>query len=505
MHACDGDGGVGLKFAGQSELEGRDRMPVAAGEGLTTERSPNDRGQQNEMQMRNHPEGLAPSRSHRAERFNMARLPAGRAWIGGLAAALAVLWAAAVPAFADQNATDIRSYKLAPGDRIVVTVFGQADLSGQFPVDGTGSVLLPLVGTVEVMNLTAVQAQERITALLQDGILQRPVVNVGIAEVRPVSVMGDVRNPGVYPFRFGNIVKGVIAQAGGFGLLEQFPGSAMTELLAAEERVKTLTEERRLLLIRQARIEAQISGAKSFKAPLSDEETSDPEIKKLIKQEQEVFESDSAGFEKQLDMIRSQKPQFKSEGEAIDGQVASGEKQLEIVRKQMSDYNQLVNKGLGRTNDMVEIQMGEANILTNNYRLKADQFRVRNQIVMLDIQLVDYENTYKRRLQADLQVLQQRLREIDVALPTAKQTRELRAQLSGKTNEGTVRVISITRVLDNKVSTFEVADTTYLEPGDIVEVKNIPVTVTKPATASIPAPPELASSATASAAAMSVP
>ena len=422
-----------------------------------------------------------------------------------LAAALSVLLAFAAPAFADKHSTDMRSYKLAPGDRIVVTVFGQADLSGQFPIDGTGSVLLPLVGTVEVMNLTAAEAQQRITALLQDGILQGPIVNVGIAEVRPVSVMGDVRNPGVYPFRFGNIVKGVIAQAGGYGLLEQFPGSAMTELLAAEERVKTLTEERRLLLIRQARLEAQTLGAKSFTAPLSDEELSDPEIKKLIKQEQDVFETDSAGFEKQLDMILSQKPQFKSESEAIDGQMASSEKQLEIVRRQMSEYNKLVSKGLGRTNDMVEIQMGEANILTNNYRLRADQFRVRNQIVMLDIQLVDYENTYKRRLQADLQVLQQRLREIDVALPTAKQARELRAQLSGKTIEGTVRVISITRVVGNKVSTFEVADTTYLEPGDIIEVKNIPVTVAKTPTASVPPLPERLSSATASAASNSVP
>ncbi len=141
-------------------------------------------------------------------------------------------------------------------------------------------------------------------------------------------------------------------------------------------------------------------------------------------------------------MILSQKPQFKSEGDAIDGQIASGEKQLEIVRKQMQEYNQLIDKGLGRTNAMVEIQLGEANILTSNYRLKADQFRVRNQIVMLDIQLVDYENTYKRRLQADLQVVQQRLREIDVALPSANQSRELRAQLSGKAVEGTVRVIS---------------------------------------------------------------
>ncbi len=205
-----------------------------------------------------------------------------------IVAVIASLMTAAIAA-AGETSTDMRHYRLAPGDRIVVTVFGQADLSGQFSVDGTGNILLPLVGTLEVMNLSVLECQDRITALLQDGILQRPVVNVGMAEVRPISVMGDVRSPGVYPFRFGNIVKGAIAQAGGYGLLEQFPGAATTEFLAADERVKVLTEERRLLLIRKARLEAQINGSKSFKAPLSDEELNDPEIKKLISQEQDIF------------------------------------------------------------------------------------------------------------------------------------------------------------------------------------------------------------------------
>lgn len=429
-------------------------------------------------------------------RFRVGARPSWASRLAGCAGAVCTSLIAAVvlallqvgAASAAGTSTDIRNYRLAPGDRIVVTVFGQADLSGQFAVDGTGNVLLPLVGTIGVMNLTTLECQERITAMLQDGILQRPVVNVGIAEVRPVSIIGDVRNPGVYPFRFGSIVKSAIAQAGGYGLLEQYPGAATTELLAAVERLKVLTEERRLLLIRQARLEAQIRGDESFKPPLSDQELSDPEIVKLVRQEQEIFAADSDGFEKQLDMIISQKPQFKSESDAIDGQIASGEKQLEIVRRQMQDYNRLVDKGLGRTNAMVEIQLGEANILTNNYRLKADQFRVRNQVVMLDIQLVDYENTYKRRLQADLQVVQQRLREIEVALPTAHQARDVRARLSGKTVEGTVRVITVTRMEGDNVSSFEVADTAILEPGDIIEVKDASITAAAPSpTAAVPA------------------
>jgi polysaccharide export outer membrane protein len=370
-------------------------------------------------------------------------------------------------------AGDTRTYRLAPGDRIAVTVFGHTDLSGEFPVDGSGNVQLPLIGTLEVNSLTTVECQQRVTAALQDGILHRAVVNVSLAEVRPVSVMGDVRTPGVYPFRFGSLVKGAIAQAGGYGVAEQFPGSAASELLAAEERLSVLTEERRLLAIRQARIEAQLARAKSFAPPLTEDEANDPVVKRLVKQETEAFAEDTAAFERQITTIISQKPQFLSESEAIDGQIGSGEKQLEIVRKQMKEYSQLIDKGLGRSNSMVEMQLAEANILTNNYRLKADQFRVRNQVVALDIQLVEYENAYKRRLQDELRPLVQRLREIDVTLPSVMQTRDLRSQLTGRVAEGTVRIIMITRHSNGEVTSFEGAETTLLEPGDIIDIKNV--------------------------------
>ena len=35
---------------------------------------------------------------------------------------------------------DMRSHKLAPGDRIMVTVFGEAELSGDFPIDGAATI-----------------------------------------------------------------------------------------------------------------------------------------------------------------------------------------------------------------------------------------------------------------------------------------------------------------------------------------------------------------------------
>ena len=112
---------------------------------------------------------------------------------------------------------DMRSYKLASGDRITVTVFGQSDLSGDFLIDGAGNIHLPLIGAVVVSQTTIDACQQRLTERLADGLLKNPRVSVRVSEFRPIHILGDVRVPGSYPFRFGLSALGAIALAGGIG------------------------------------------------------------------------------------------------------------------------------------------------------------------------------------------------------------------------------------------------------------------------------------------------
>src|SRR6266853_4557250 len=117
-----------------------------------------------------------------------------------------------------EAAGDSRAYRLAPGDRIAVLVFGQAELSGDILVDGAGNILLPFIGPIEVKGLTTLECQKLVRDRLSDGILQEPSVSVRISEPRPLYILGGVRAPGAYPFRYGSTVQSVVAVAGGFGL-----------------------------------------------------------------------------------------------------------------------------------------------------------------------------------------------------------------------------------------------------------------------------------------------
>lgn len=107
-------------------------------------------------------------------------------------------------------------YHLGPGDKLQVTVFGQQDLSGEFDVDGSGSISLPLIGEVEAGGLTVRQLSAEIVSKLKPNYLVNPRVSVQVLNYRPFYILGEVKNPGSYPYVNGMKVINAVALAGGF-------------------------------------------------------------------------------------------------------------------------------------------------------------------------------------------------------------------------------------------------------------------------------------------------
>lgn len=92
-------------------------------------------------------------------------------------------------------------YKIAPLDKVHIAVFQIPDLTGDFDVDLSGNISLPLVGSIRAVDLTTRQFDDRLTALLGEKYLQHPDVSVSVKEssTRVVTVDGSVRQPGVFP------------------------------------------------------------------------------------------------------------------------------------------------------------------------------------------------------------------------------------------------------------------------------------------------------------------
>ncbi len=109
-----------------------------------------------------------------------------------------------------------KSYRLGPGDRLRVIVFGEEDLSGEFEVDSVGVVSLPLIKPINTSNMTLSELRGQIETQLKAGYLVEPRVSVEILNYRPFYITGEVGRPGEYPYVAGMNVLKAIAMAGGY-------------------------------------------------------------------------------------------------------------------------------------------------------------------------------------------------------------------------------------------------------------------------------------------------
>ncbi|MEQ9435442.1 polysaccharide biosynthesis/export family protein [Hyphomonas sp.] len=108
------------------------------------------------------------------------------------------------------------AYTLGTGDRLRINVFGQPELSGEFLVDGTGAISLPLIGQVEAVGMSTQDLETRIATSLSNGFLLDPKVSAEVINYRPFYILGEVGRPGEYPFNSGLTVLNAVAAAGGF-------------------------------------------------------------------------------------------------------------------------------------------------------------------------------------------------------------------------------------------------------------------------------------------------
>lgn len=141
---------------------------------------------------------------------------AGRAMLLGVLAALASCAGASrrLPALPNDPVGSV--YLLGAGDSLRITVFGEADLSGTFKISDNGELVMPLVGQVQAQGLSIPQLQKRLVGQLNVKAVKSPDVTIQIEEYRPFFILGEVKNPGSYPYVPEMTVLTAVAIAGGF-------------------------------------------------------------------------------------------------------------------------------------------------------------------------------------------------------------------------------------------------------------------------------------------------
>ena len=114
-------------------------------------------------------------------------------------------------------AVDAKSYLIGPEDLLLIRVWREPELSGQFPVRPDGRISLPLVNEMPAAGSTPQELADAIAKSLAKYMTQ-PEVSVSVLQVnsKKYFIIGEVNKPGSYPLVVPTTALEALVNAGGF-------------------------------------------------------------------------------------------------------------------------------------------------------------------------------------------------------------------------------------------------------------------------------------------------
>ena len=253
---------------------------------------------------------------------------------------LLLLSSTALPALAEEP------YKIASGDVLQVTVYGDAGLSGTFPVGVDGTIGYPILGNIPVAN----QSIPEVTGAISEGLLRHiPGISVSVAvkEYAPVFVIGDVQKPGKYEYRPGMIALELFALSGG---LKQDAGTvdqAGVQLVAARQEYSDTSMQLFAQEVKKARLEAELND-KAFDYVLaSDTPTEERDSRQgIVESERMLFQLRLTTLANQEQALKAQKQNYSEEIATLTESTKLRNEEISLLEKNVNASQQLVDKGL---------------------------------------------------------------------------------------------------------------------------------------------------------------
>lgn len=263
---------------------------------------------------------------------------------------LLLLSTAASPAWADEP------YKIASGDVLQITVYGDAGLSGTFPVSVDGTIGYPILGNIPVADHNISEVTNTISqALLQH--IPGLSVSVAVKEYAPVFVIGDVQKPGKYEYRPGMIALELFALSGGLKEATDRLDTAGTQLVAARQDYSDTSLQLFAQDVKRTRLEAELND-KSFEYVV-DKDTGTDDLaarQGVIDSEQKLFELRLAALHSQEEALKAQKQNYSEEIGTLEESTKLRNEEISLLEQNVAASQKLVAQGLTAQSTMRDTQ-----------------------------------------------------------------------------------------------------------------------------------------------------
>lgn len=380
-------------------------------------------------------------------------------------------------------------YRLGPLDKLNIrvaewqTVDGTfrdwSALNGDYSVGPSGTLSVPFVGDMPAAGKTTSEIAAAIGLALQRKLAlpDKPEASVEMAQFRPFYISGEVQNPGQFPYVPDLTVLKAVSIAGGIRHNADYGPQLGKDLVTAKGNFDIYDDQRIRLLVKRARIDADLAGKASFEPPK--EIADDPRTPAIVNDETAILTADQKALKLKLDALDDLKGVLQAEIESLQKKIVNQQQQVDLAQQQLNSIGPLAQKGLVANARLLDSKQSVADLQGKILDFETAILTAKQSISKADQDAIDARNTLNSTLTANRQQAEADLNE--ASLRTSMQ-KGLIAQASDPTtmaaftgSEQPTLLYSLLRAADGKTSEIEAKEDTPVLPGDVIKVKLAPM------------------------------
>lgn len=399
--------------------------------------------------------------------------------------ALTLVFIATLAVFGTHKQASSQAYTIGENDTLSIRVFewmaieGEVrewpSLTGNYVVSEVGTVSLPFLGEFFVAGRSTEEIAAQIGADLKQNLAlqDKPTASVEIARYRPIYITGRVEAPGQYEYEPGLTVRMAVATAG--GIERNLDDDNTRAVITSMGNLRIFDDRYLRLIVRRARIEAELSGINEIGSVPEIERSSAVEV--MLADEQAIMTARAEALERTLTSIERRKQLLTTTIQNLETKMIADERQLQIAREELENARSLAERGLETRAGVFDRERFladmEANVLDVSLALLEARQGLQNAERDEDATLDDRETELvleRQRLDAEIKELRSR-QILEQSLLTEALDANARAQSAQ--DEEVLLEVSYTVVRNDqsgRTAEMEVDADAPLMPGDVIEV-----------------------------------
>ncbi len=344
-------------------------------------------------------------------------------------------------------------------------------LGGEFLISQTGTVTLPVVGTLAVAGLDSAGLSTEVANRLKAkiGLVETPEITVEILEQPPVYVVGNVNAPGEYKFHPGITVLQSLAMSGGeFRPLNGTQNSVdKTGYVGQLHEIANATLRSEIKIVR---LQAEMSGAKEMRPDLVPQDDQGL-ASAIFQQEQVIHAARLNDLDRQSKSYGELRDLLTSEIDITEKKISSTDEDIASIQKELSNVKSMVERGIALPTRQSDLERTLRSYYANRLDLVTSIMRARQNIAEATRNLDGLSDKQRTEVASQLQAEQATLDQLKLKRDTT-QTMLLNALSAGGGLQAGEEPLAftVTRQVDGIAKEIAAEETTVLQPGDVVRV-----------------------------------